>query len=226
MANFATHFNVAAVVGGLSATGAYYVNLASKEEATAYFVATVIGGILPDIDSDHSTPIRIMQYILANLISFFVLFNFIGKYPILNLLLIWGASYSLVLGGFWLFKKFTSHRGMFHSIPAGGIFWFGSSLVLYYLLQYPIMESWYFGMFVFIGYITHLTLDEIYSVDVKGVRMKKSFGTALKFFDKDTKSVLLFYVVLIALFFAMPQKEQFLHSFSNIHFENIVKNIK
>ena len=209
MANFATHFNVAAVVGGLSATGAYYVNLASKEEATAYFVATVIGGILPDIDSDHSTPIRIMQYILANLISFFVLLNFIGKYPILNLLLIWGASYSLVLGGFWLFKKFTSHRGMFHSIPAAGIFWFGSSLVLYYLLQYPIMESWYFGMFVFIGYITHLTLDEIYSVDVKGVRMKKSFGTALKFFDKDTKSFLLFYFLLIAHFLRCHKKSSF-----------------
>lgn len=226
MANFATHFNVAAVVGGLSATSAFYVNLATKEEATAYFVATIIGGILPDIDSDHSTPMRIMQYVLANLISFFVLFDFIGRYPIWDILFIWGVSYSLVLGAFWIFKKVTRHRGMFHSIPAGLIFWFASSLSLFYLLKYPLIESWYFGMFIFIGYITHLTLDEIYSVDVSGMRIKKSFGTALKLFGKDIKSVILFYIVLITLFIAMPQKQIFLNSFHNINFEHMIKYIK
>jgi membrane-bound metal-dependent hydrolase YbcI (DUF457 family) len=226
MANFSTHFNVAAAVGGISATGFYYAHLASKDEATAYFVATIIGGILPDIDSNHSTPIKIMQYILANLISFFVLFSYIGKYPILNLLLIWGISYSLVMGAFWVFKKLTNHRGMFHSVPAGVIFWFVTTLGLYYLMKYPLIESWYFGMFIFIGFITHLTLDEVYSVDVTGARMKKSFGTALKFFNKDMKTVALFYVIAVALFFAMPQKNIFLESLANLHFGEIIKNVK
>jgi hypothetical protein len=31
------------------------------------------------------------------------------------------------------------------------------------------------------GYLSHLVLDEIYSVDVRNVRIKSSFGTALKF---------------------------------------------
>jgi hypothetical protein len=33
------------------------------------------------------------------------------------------------------------------------------------------------------GYLTHLILDEIYSVDVMDTRVKASFGTALKLFD-------------------------------------------
>jgi hypothetical protein len=37
---------------------------------------------------------------------------------------------------------------------------------------------------MFLGYMTHLTLDEIYSVDVMDTRLKSSFGTALKFFDR------------------------------------------
>ena len=39
------------------------------------------------------------------------------------------------------------------------------------------------GLFVLIGFIIHLVLDEIYSVDVEGAVIKKSFGTALKLFD-------------------------------------------
>ena len=36
---------------------------------------------------------------------------------------------------------------------------------------------------MFIGYMVHLVLDEIYSVDVLGTRVKRSFGTAVKFYD-------------------------------------------
>ena len=41
---------------------------------------------------------------------------------------------------------------------------------------------------MFIGYLTHLTLDEIYSVDVLGAHIKKSFGTALKLIDMRYKT--------------------------------------
>ncbi len=39
---------------------------------------------------------------------------------------------------------------------------------------------------VTIGYIVHLVLDEIYSVDLKNRKIKKSFGTALKLFKVDS----------------------------------------
>jgi len=214
LANFQTHFNVASFVSAVGAGTMYYSGLVDKPEATLLFAGGIIGGILPDIDSDNSTPTKIMQYIFANLISFFVLFKYIGVYPIGNLLLIWIGSFLSVMGLFYLFKKFTSHRGMFHSIPAGLVFWFSFSLLFYYVFHYNYLISWYFGMFVFLGYITHLTLDEIYSVDISGARMKKSFGTALKLWSKDIKSNILFYSLIIVLFYFMPQKQLFINSFT------------
>ena len=43
--------------------------------------------------------------------------------------------------------------------------------------------AWLAGGFMAIGYLTHLILDEIYSVDVMDTRLKASFGTALKLID-------------------------------------------
>ena len=49
-----------------------------------------------------------------------------------------------------------------------------------------------------LGYILHLSMDEIYSVDFLGRRIKRSFGSALKLvdFDRLIPSAL---IILIAL---------------------------
>jgi len=214
MANFQTHFNVASFASAVGAGTMFYSGFVDKSEAMLLFVGGIIGGILPDIDSDNSIPTKIMQYVFANLISFFVLFNYIGLYPIGNLLLIWIGSFIGVMFLFQLFNKITSHRGMFHSIPAGLIFWFSFSLLFYYVFKFNYIVSWYFGMFVFMGYLVHLTLDEVYSVDIKGQRIKKSFGTALKFWNKDLKSVIFFYILVIGLFWQMPNKQAFFNSWT------------
>jgi hypothetical protein len=39
------------------------------------------------------------------------------------------------------------------------------------------------GILLFSGYITHLVLDELYAVNLAGLELKKSFGTALKFIN-------------------------------------------
>jgi len=214
MANFQTHFNVASFVSALGAGTIYYSGLVDKNDATLLFAGGIMGGILPDIDSDNSIPTKIMQYVFANLISFFILFKYIGQYPIGNLILIWIGSFLVSLYILEGFNKITSHRGMFHSIPAGFIFWFSFSLLFYYVFKFNYLVSWYFGMFVFLGYITHLILDEIYSIDVSGRRIKKSFGTAFKLWSRDKKSTLLFYSIMIGLFFTMPYKQAFINSFT------------
>jgi hypothetical protein len=56
--------------------------------------------------------------------------------------------------------------------------------MFHHLLGKPDGVSWLAAVFMFVGYITHLTLDEIYSVDVMDTRIKSSFGTALKLFDR------------------------------------------
>ena len=226
MANFTTHFNVASFVSAVGAGTMFYSGLVDKPEATLLFSAGIIGGILPDIDSNNSTPTRIMQYILSNLFSFFILFRYIDSYPIGNLILIWIGSFTVSMVSFQGFNKITSHRGMFHSIPAGLIFWFGFTLLFYYIFEFNYMVSWYFGMFVFFGYLVHLTLDEIYSVDISGKRFKKSFGTALKLFSKkDLQSTILFYAIAGVLFWQTPYKSQFINSWTKFDIITTYKKI-
>ena len=43
----------------------------------------------------------------------------------------------------------------------------------------------YKAMAVVIGFMSHLVLDEIWSVDLRHARLKKSFGTAVKFWGES-----------------------------------------
>ena len=79
-----------------------------------------------------------------------------------------------------LLKRYTVHRGMFHSLPAAAIF--GE---IAFLLASG--DDWRLRLYkagaVVLGYLSHLVLDEIYSIQWRhGLRLKNSFGTALKLF--------------------------------------------
>jgi len=230
MANFHTHLNISAFGSAVGSGMMFYSGLTTKPESVLLFSAGIIGGILPDIDSDNSTPVKIMKYIFANLISFFILFKYIGIYPIGNLILIWILSFVSSLFIFSIFNRLTHHRGMFHSIPAAFIAWFSFSLLFYYVFHYNYLISWYFGMFVFGGYIIHLVLDEIYSVDLSNAKIKRSFGSALKLFNKDYKIVTIFYLLAISLYFIMPYKKGFINSFTKFDiittYNKILRNEK
>jgi hypothetical protein len=76
------------------------------------------------------------------------------------------------------------HRGIWHSILAAVFCAIVTAIVFYHLLNKPAGVAWLAAAFMFLGYMTHLTLDEIYSVDVMDTRLKSSFGTALKLFDR------------------------------------------
>lgn len=54
------------------------------------------GGLLPDIDSDHSVPIRISFNLFAFALAFLVMFVFIGRYTVLELAAIWLAVFLAV----------------------------------------------------------------------------------------------------------------------------------
>jgi hypothetical protein len=206
VANFATHLNVSAFISGVSAVSVGYA-LNDTKNAVIYFFAGIAGGILPDIDHDKSTPLRILQFFFSNLVAFLVTFRFIGKIPIGNILLIWLMSYVFMSFVFYILKKITKHRGMVHSVPSAFIFWFLTSLSAYKFFSCSLQKSYLIGFFVFLGFITHLVLDEIYSVDITGKKIKKSFGSALKVCSKDKAVNLLVYSVLFLIFIFLPQKE-------------------
>lgn len=49
------------------------------------------------------------------------------------------------------------------------------------------------------GGLIHLLLDEIYSVDLSNISIKRSFGTALKIAEFKNKTITLLSVICIAL---------------------------
>src|SRR5690606_34174184 len=141
---------------------------------------------------------------LAVFLSFCVLFAVAYKYSIAEMWLLWLGSFVLFrYGGEAVFHRFSYHRGIWHSILAGLLFWFLAAIVFKQLLGRHEGVAWLGGVFLFVGYITHLVLDEISSVDVLDTRIKASFGSALKLYDGRKPGDTAIVAVLAALLFTM-----------------------
>ncbi len=181
MAGFRTHITVSTLCGVVY--GGAAVNPLGFTPETAFLAAgvTAVGGMLPDLDSDSGVPVRelsslaaavvpllLMPRLMANGLSHEgVLATLAGLY----LLIRYGAS--------WVLNKVSVHRGMFHSIPAMLV----SGLLVYLEYHSPDQRiRMLLAGGVMLGFLSHLVLDEIYSVDFNGVRLKlkSSAGSALK----------------------------------------------
>ncbi len=55
--------------------------------------------------------------------------------------------------------------------------------ISYFVLEAALTASWFYGLFLFGGAMVHLLLDEMYSVNLMGMTMKRSSGTAMKFYQ-------------------------------------------
>jgi hypothetical protein len=185
MANFTTHIAIGTVVSGALATLTLAADVVAPQNLVAVTLAGALGSVLPDIDLKDSRPSRAMFAGLAIFASFAVLFNAATKFSIAELWLMWLGTLLLVRYGLHtIFHRLSVHRGVWHSILAAVFCSVATAIVFRHLLDKPDGVSWLAAAFMFVGYITHLTLDEIYSVDVMDTRIKSSFGTALKLFDR------------------------------------------
>jgi len=212
MANFNTHFGVAAVGSGMLATLALQVGFVDATDALLLATAGVVGGILPDIDLHYSHPSRILFSLLGVLLAFLWIFSAEDTLTIVEL---WGAGlgiYLFIRFPTWaLFHKFTVHRGVIHSIVAALFFALLTSAVSFHLFHKSPFISWLIAFFIFLGFILHLLLDEIYSVDFMGHRLKRSFGTALKLLDtKMSISGGILFVSALVVWFFTPDSGQFI----------------
>jgi membrane-bound metal-dependent hydrolase YbcI (DUF457 family) len=185
MANFTTHIAVGTIVSGALATLTLAANVVAPENLVAVTMAGVLGSVLPDIDLKDSRPSRAMFAGLAIFFSFAVLFNAATQLSIAELWILWlGTLLAVRYGLHSIFHRISVHRGIWHSILAAVFCAIVTAIVFYHLLNKPAGVAWLAAAFMFLGYMTHLTLDEIYSVDVMDTRLKSSFGTALKLFDR------------------------------------------
>ena len=184
MANFRTHLGVAAAGGAVLAHGGWQAGLWDLWQGAAVLGLVAFGGILPDIDADRSKAIRLIFNLLAVpavVIGALLLQSRLAPGP---LLLVCGGLYLTVryLAGA-LFSRFTVHRGIWHSLLAAGLCGLAAAALSFRLLDQPERLAWLYGLAVTVGFVIHLLLDECYSVDLTGARIKRSFGTAIKPFD-------------------------------------------
>ncbi len=171
------------------------------------FLLAVIGSMLPDIDSDSGLPARLLFGTLAvatiGLTLFYAINNTAISWPQKSLIAVGaGLFVYFIIGG--IFKHFTEHRGVFHSIPAAlvmglaamsgsGLLGIGEKMALAV------------GLAITAGYLSHLILDEINSaVNLSGIpfKPKKSLGTALKLTGGSRMTTTAIYLAL-ALFVVM-----------------------
>lgn len=180
MANFQTHLTVATVTSALAGSTAISLQLVSQTEVIALWALGALGGLLPDIDSDDSTSLKLVFNVLAMIGALFVVMWF---YPLLSIVGLWivGALVFSFIRYVWVpvFERFTVHRGSLHSLLAGILFSV-CSVHLSLIFGMDSVFSWCAGIFILIGVLTHLTLDELYSVDLSNLEVKRSFGSALK----------------------------------------------
>lgn len=224
MANYKTHRNIG-IASSVGATGVLFTFAATISSVP--FLANVpmdisivsmflmvffgfVGSIFPDIDLDYSHPAKFMRYFLVTFISVSSMALLIPMHTDIAAMINQSSaiaigvialiSFSIPFAVVKFFSSIMVHRGVVHSIPFGIV----SSIVLFEILSnLPAIGS-YINPFMiavvfFVGFITHLALDEAFSVDLLGARIKSSFGTALKVFDSENMiGTVILYGLLVA----------------------------
>ncbi len=185
MASFQTHITVAGAVSLAAAGACVQFGLASEPQALLLLGLGTVAGILPDVDSDHSISIRMVFGLLSFATAIALVFALVEKQPLpilLTLAMLGVAVVRMVV--YPAFAHLTVHRGLFHSVPAAILAGLITVLLGEWLLGWSAGLCWLAGLFTGGGYLLHLLLDEIYSVNLAGHRLKASFGTALTLFSR------------------------------------------
>ncbi len=184
MASFRGHLYGGVVVSAAAGLGVDSLGWAGPGQIPVLFMSGVVGGLLPDIDANNSIPLRMMFILLGVTAAFLVTFSMVDGIAPVERMLLWGAVFLLVrFGLFEIFCRFTVHRGVWHSWLAAAFATSATANIAHHLIGISAWDSWLAGSFVALGYLTHLCLDEIASVDLFNHRVKRSFGTALKPFS-------------------------------------------
>jgi hypothetical protein len=209
MANFNTHFMVGATATSVLSGTLLSMEILTPNEAVIAFALGTFGSLMPDIDSDNSKSIGIAFTVISLLITTLAVFVKSSVYSLVEMLLMAGGVFSVIrFGLIVIFRKVSKHRGMFHSIPVAFIWGMVTTILMHWFFDLNTLLAWSYGLMMTWGYLVHLMLDEIYSVDLGNKRIKKSFGTALKLFRiktaKDRFQNLLIYFSLFVLISIAP----------------------
>jgi hypothetical protein len=199
MAAFRQHLTISSLLGAGYTAG----TLSAGVEWTHAVLAgagCAIAGMLPDLDSASGRPARELFGVTAVAAPLLLLhrMHHAGLTPE-GMILFAGALYIAIRFGFaWVFRHLTVHRGMFHSVPAALI----SAELAYLAHDCPEPHGrLILAGGVLLGFLSHLVLDELSSVDARGltVRLNKAAGSALKLASRSPLATATAWLILLGL---------------------------
>jgi len=197
---FRVHITGSSIVGAGYGAAAWYVG--DMHPVTCGLAAGLcaVAGMLPDLDSGPGIPLRESVAFAAAVVPMMMIHRFHQMGMPVEAMILAGAIIYLAIrfGVSWLLKSYSHHRGMFHSLPAAAIA--GQTTFLAFGAEDP-LRRYFVSSAVVLGFLTHLVLDEIWSVKMGwfGPKVKKSFGTALKFHGPVMWPNLVTYVLALIL---------------------------
>lgn len=201
MANFKTHLTVAATISVSAALGLCISGFTSITAAIGLSFLGIMGGLAPDMDSDHSTSIRVIFTVVAILCSLALGWQLYSVVSTELLAINMGAVFVAIrLGIKRLFMEYSVHRGCCHSIVFALLIGLGAVVILHGF-KLTANLCWLGGGFLFAGCMLHLALDELYSIDIHGKRIKSSFGTALKLMSFKNPYISTVQLIVIGYFY-------------------------
>lgn len=213
MADFRTHISVSTVAGAIFGYAGFQSGLPWETCIIGAGLCSV-SGMLPDLDSDSGIPLREATTFASALVPMLMSDRLqrMGLGHEMMILVTGGIYFFIRFGIAEIFRRYTVHRGMWHSIPAAlsvGMFAF---LVC---ASEDISIRLFKTMAVVLGFMSHLLLDEIWSIEFKGggYRFKSSFGTALKFWSDDRLANFVTYAKAAILCFLVYNDEGFMQKF-------------
>ncbi len=213
MADFRTHMLTSSAVGVVYGIAGYQLGMSEQTCLIAGGLCSV-SGMLPDLDSSSGRPLREATTLAAAIVPMLM----VDRFQRLNMshesmVLVAALVYlGIRFGVAEIFRRYTVHRGMWHSIPAA---------IIVGMIAFLVISSAEMNVRIFktcavvLGFLSHLLLDEIWSVEFRRgqFQYKSSFGTALKLWGNDGVANTLTYLKLTALAFLVYQDHGFMAKF-------------
>lgn len=206
MATFRTHISFGIAFGILGALALASLAIADAPSfLMTVFALAALGSVLPDMDSDSSVPFHVAFGSLT-IVAVSLVFVSVYKQDPHNWqnIILWSGGVGVLLwaGVGYIFKKFTHHRGIVHSIPAALL----AGLLTFFIairFGYPDSESFLLALAIVIGFVIHLVLDEVWAVvnfHGKLFIPNNAFGSALKFkVDNKLINIAIYMAIILLL---------------------------
>ncbi len=199
MADFKTHMMVSTATGAVLGFAGYRANVPWDSCFVAGTLCSV-SGMLPDLDSNSGRPLREATAMGAAVVPMLMV-DRLQRLDLNNDTMVLIAILSYIAIRFVLaeiFRRYTVHRGMWHSLPAAAI----CGMVAFLIVSHEDLGIRIFKtVAVVLGFMSHLILDEIWSVDFKrgSYQFKSSFGTAIKLWGNNRLVNVLVYAKILVL---------------------------